>query len=648
MSYVPTLPAAAGLCVGIVSYSPELIWIPIMAAVTGVVLFCLSKYHHAALFLVAIGIGALSCDHTRLTSTDVPETKAWHDGTIISSQLSANSVKCVIELRQPPGIKVMLTIDTQNFEPYQPGTSVTFQTRLESVSASDDVPWQMNKHRYLRHEGIGYHAFVSADKIKVTDAPSGIRKNLNTFHTAAADAIVTSGVDGPVAAFLLAVILGEDVYVSPDTLNAFRMSGVAHLMAISGLHVGIMATLVMFLLMPLSFIRKGFIARSLIAVVLTWGYAAVVGFSPSVLRASVMFTTYMAARLLERDYIGFNSLFAAAIIVLLINPSWLFTPGFQLSFMSVAAIFGFLACLPQKLQRRPRLYYLICLIGVPVSAMLGAGVVAAWQFGYFPGSFLASNIIAGIIFPWIVGTGVFLAGLSACGIVVMPLAHAENLLYKAMEQSVLILSGHTGAIVENVYFSPWALVPYLVGIATAFFAVYYRKMWIAAIALSLVVSAIAIAFCHQEGYPAVEVYALRNNGDTNLVIQQNGRCLYFSSGDSTAARQTEESCRMFALHRGSHGPDRLPSSTSRITLADSTEIIILGATPLPEGYSDADYLLVDRGFAGTASDITALRPDTVLLSSGLNRKRVLKLMRELPDSIPMVDLRVKHWSHVKK
>ncbi len=648
MSYVPTLPAAAGLCVGIISYSPGLTWIPIMAAVAGVVLFCLSKYHHGALFLVAVGIGALSCDNIRLTSPDIPETKAWYDGTIISSQLSANSVRCVIGLRQPPGIKVMLSINTQNFEPYQPGTSVIFQTRLESVSAPDDVPWQINEYSHLRHEGIGYHAFVTADKIKTTDTPSGLRKSLNTFRTAAADAIVTSGVDGDVAAFLLAVILGEDVYVAPSTINAFRMSGVAHLMAISGLHVGIMATLAMFLLMPLSFIRKGFMARSLIAVVLTWGYAAVVGFSPSVLRATIMFTAYMAARLLERDYIGFNSLFAASIIVLLINPSWLFTPGFQLSFMSVAAIFGFLVCIPQKLQRRRKTYYLICLIGVPVSAMLGAGMVAAWIFGYFPGSFLASNIIAGIIFPWIVGTGVFLAGLSACGIVVMPLVHAENLLYDVMEQSVLILSGHTEAIVEDVYFSPWAFVPYLAGITTAFFAMYHRRIWIAAVALSLVVSAIAIAFGHQESHPAVEAYALRSHGDTKLVIQQNGRCLYFTSGDSTAARQTEECCRLFALHRGSPGLNRLPSSTSRITLADSTEIVILGATPLSEEYYGADYLFVDKGFAGTTFDIAALRPDTVLLSSGLNRRRALKLMHELPDSIPSVDLRVKHWNHVKE
>lgn len=648
MSYVPTLPAAAGMCVGIVSYSPRWIWLPLLAAATGVVFFCISKYYRWALFLVAIGVGAMACDFAQPPDAEMPEEEIWRTGTIASAQLSPNAVNCVINLNEPRDAKAMLSINTLDFEPYQPGASVLFKASLEDVSAPDDVPWQINPYRHLRNEGIGYHAFVMPEDIRITRLPGGLRQSLNSFRNAATDAIVTSGVDGPTAAFLLAVTLGNDVYVAPSAVSAFRMSGVAHLLAISGLHVGIIASIVVLLLLPLSFIRKGYIARSVLAVALIWGYAALVGFTPSILRASVMFTVYMFARLLERDYIGFNSLFLSVIIILLIKPTWLFTPGFQLSVMSVAAIFGFLACLPQRLQRRRRLYYLVCLFGVPISAILGSGIAAAWMFGFFPGAFLATNIICAILFPWIVGLGIFLAVLSGCGIMLYPVAQIENMLYRAMEQSVVFFSDRTEAIVENIYFSPWAFVPYLAGITLAFFAIHYRKAWTATLALSLVILAMAIAFGYQEKRPAAEVYALRTPGNTALVIQQGGKCYYFTSGDSTSARQTENVCHKFALHRGSRGLERLPASTSRIVLGDSTIIAILGDAPLPDIYSRADYLFVDRSFSGTGSDISMLRPDTVLFSSAIDKRRVRKLKREMPDTTPVIDLRTERWSHIKE
>ena len=621
-------------------------WIPGIAAVTGVLLFIFSRHYRPALFLVAFAMGAAACAMS-MPYDKAPGTACRYVGEIQSSRLSANSVRCVVEIQHPAEAKIMLTINTQDLERYPPGATVSFTTKPESVSAPDDVPWQTNRKRYLYNEGIGLHAFATPDMIAIEYGPDGCHRWINSLRSGIAESIVSSGVNGPAAAFLLAVILGDDVYVSPDAIDSFRLSGLAHMLALSGLHVGIIASLVMLLLTPVQTVRGGIYIRPVIAVGAIWLYAIIAGFSPSILRAAVMFTVYMISRLLERDYIGFNSLLTSIIIVLLINPLWLYTPGFQLSVLSVASILGFLGCLPRGLKKQRRLYRLTCLAGVPVAAMVGSGIVGTWIFGYFPGTFLVSNIITGILFPWTVSAGVAISALTAFGIMVPWLASVVDVLYRIMEASAEYLSAMTWTRVENVYFSPYAFIPYFPGIIMICHALYRRSLSIGATGCFLVALSIIVAVTVGEHRPAAEVYALRTTGHTDLVIQQSGECVFYNSGAPAHAREIERICRRFALRRGCHDIRPLPSSTARITLADSISIAILGSTSLPEAYAGADYMLVTRDFKGNGDEIAALRPDTVLLSSAINRRRARKIMQWLAEKeIPVMDLRVERWGHV--
>ena len=83
-------------------------------------------------------------------------------------------------------------------------------------------------------------------------------------------------------------------------------------------------------------------------------------------------------------------------------------------------------------------------------------------------------------------------------------------------------------------------------------------------------------------------------------------------------------------------------------LADSTSIAILGSTSLAEEYAGADYLLVTKGFRGNAAEIAALRPDTVLMSSGINRRRAKRIIQELAEKkVPVINLREERWRHIK-
>ena len=137
------------------------------------------------------------------------------------------------------------------------------------------------------------------------------------------------------AQVLKGMLLGLRSELSPDILDAFRNSGSIHILAVSGLHVGLIATVCFFGFSLLRLPRKATNLLTIAAVIL---YACLVGFRPSVFRASLMAVIYLISRIIERDRDLFNLLAFAALVLLLINPAQLWDIGFQLSFAAVAAI----------------------------------------------------------------------------------------------------------------------------------------------------------------------------------------------------------------------------------------------------------------------------------------------------------------------
>lgn len=136
-----------------------------------------------------------------------------------------------------------------------------------------------------------------------------------------------------------AMTLGDRSGITPEIREAYNDTGTAHLLAVSGLHVGIVALLVNLLLLPLRMLRYGHVIRNAVAIAAIWLYACVCGLSPSVVRSAAMFTGVQAALASSLAYNRTNTLFATATLMLLVDPDYLFDLSFQLSFAAVAGIF---------------------------------------------------------------------------------------------------------------------------------------------------------------------------------------------------------------------------------------------------------------------------------------------------------------------
>lgn len=143
--------------------------------------------------------------------------------------------------------------------------------------------------------------------------------------------------EGRNAAVLKAILLGDRASLDSDTIENFRKTGLYHLLVISGLHVGLLALLAgMFLrCLPL---RET--SRTVVVLALLMGYAFLVEQRAPTLRATLMISVYLLARLLYRGHAPLNAIGFAALVLLLYRPAWLFETGFQLSFSAALLIAG--------------------------------------------------------------------------------------------------------------------------------------------------------------------------------------------------------------------------------------------------------------------------------------------------------------------
>lgn len=201
------------------------------------------------------------------------------------------------------------------------------------------------------------------------------------------------GLDGQNLAVISALTLGYKQQLEPDTKMAYSASGAMHILAVSGLHVGIIYAILYLLLYPIRR-KNNKLISSLIIFVFLWCYAFITGLSPSVLRATIMFSVILIGNCFNRKSYIYNTIALSAFFLLIYNPFYLYHVGFQLSYSAVTAI----------VFLQPKLYkacyfsskimdYIWALISVSIAAQVGTFVWSLLYFNQLSTYFLLTNII---------------------------------------------------------------------------------------------------------------------------------------------------------------------------------------------------------------------------------------------------------------
>ena len=135
-----------------------------------------------------------------------------------------------------------------------------------------------------------------------------------------------------------ALLLGQRNDLSTELLDSYKNAGAIHILALSGLHIGILLLLLNYLFYPLTYLKNGIIFKTVLVLLCLWSFAFVAGLSASVVRAVTMFSFFAYGKALNRVNNGFNLTAISAFGLLFFNPNYLFQVGFQLSYAAVIAI----------------------------------------------------------------------------------------------------------------------------------------------------------------------------------------------------------------------------------------------------------------------------------------------------------------------
>ena len=192
-------------------------------------------------------------------------------------------------------------------------------------------------------------------------------------------------------AVIAAMTLGDKSQLSQETKDLFSATGASHVLALSGLHLGIVYGL-------LSMLYRGRRYRwlfEIIVLIAIWSYTVMVGMSPSVVRSASMLTVYSVMGLLYRDKMSFNVISLAAIVMLIVSPSDLFDVGFQLSYTAVLAIILLYNPLCKLIPhfRFKLVDGLLKMLIVSLSAQIGTSPLVAYYFGIIPCYSILSSLV---------------------------------------------------------------------------------------------------------------------------------------------------------------------------------------------------------------------------------------------------------------
>lgn len=471
----PALALAAGIAYG--RYAPPWPGVAVCGAavIAAAVYLCLPFFLRAgsrksrllygqrnALWLLAIPafmlLGILAISGSK--STELDEASAQYATGVVTDATSATDgdrlvVKVdalISDMGRKQSVRPFKVLVRTGACDTQTGDKIMFRLNASPVSGDDMQDPGYAEFLYAR--GIDYTSSTLASKIKVTGRDGSLRFKALEWRDRAVSLIWSTPLDRDTKAFLSAFLTGDKESLSPGIRERFAAAGIAHILALSGLHAGIILLLLGWFLMPLDLAG----ARTLRFALMGAGillFALFTGLGPSVVRASVMAVCMLGGWMLQRPGSTLNGLCLAACLILFFDPRALFDAGFQLSFLCTLTILTLGRTLPVTKDNR-RLMRIISALAIPCAIFLVTWPLTAWHFHSVPLLFLPLNLVLLPLLPLFMSCALLYLALYAAGI---PFTWLGTLVEKAYH----IIDGSAGAIASvdsaQVSLYPHWLIP---------------------------------------------------------------------------------------------------------------------------------------------------------------------------------------------
>lgn len=331
----------------------------------------------------------------------VPDKDMAYSAVVISQPVvSGKVIRCdlmIADVSHPVKVKASIYRD-ERADKLRVGDGIKAVSLLEKPSGYADSDFDYG--RYLLYHGYVATTFIYIDEwskavVDLTHLSLIQRTRIAAlvFRDRLLRRYTDMGFSGQSYAVLAAMTLGDKSSLSDRLKEDYSVSGASHILALSGLHLGII-----YAILSLIFLRRRWqIASQVLILLAIWTYVFIVGMSASVVRSAVMITVYSFVSLLNRNKMSLNTLAVAAVVILIVNPLYLYDVGFQMSFAAVFFIILFyrpvLNLMPGCVMGIPVIRQIWQMMSVSLAAQIGVAPLIAFYFGRFSCYFLLTNII---------------------------------------------------------------------------------------------------------------------------------------------------------------------------------------------------------------------------------------------------------------
>jgi len=508
--------------------------------------------------------------------------------------------------------KILLNISKDSLE-----TAFSADEILLVYSPITEIPKPLNPHqfdysKYMKSLGAYGQLGISEKEILKTGPGGktllGVAQNI---RTGIVEKLQKTKLKTDERAIIQALVLGEKKDIDKNLYNEYAAAGAVHILAVSGLHVGILYIILAFFFKPLARWKYGVLLQAVVIVLLLWGFALLSGLSPSVTRAVTMFSFFAVAKLFDRETNSINTLFLSFFTLLIINPLWLFQVGFQLSYL---AVFFIVWLQPLFYKAGYSKYWLVrkvwAIVSVTICAQIGVLPLSIYYFHQFPGLFLLTNIVV-LPFLTILMCGgiliVLLAGLNS-----LPdwLAELYNFFIEGLNSFIHWVAVQDEFLFKDIHFSTLKVLgAYLLIITLVLFLKKrnYRRLVGSLMAISILI----LIYIYDEFRNSENQLVVFQKSRQSLIGYKNGKRLMVFKNDTTENSSEMYPIKSFktAMNINTYSEERLPKlfayKNKIVLVLDSLAIV-------PKGIQAHTLLLTNSPKINLNRLIDSLKPKQIV------------------------------------
>ena len=548
--------------------------------------------------------------------------------------------------------KMLLTIESDSIRfPELHADDVVVIRATPRIPEAPRNPLEFDYATYLQRQDVWLQAYVRSDDwvIDTSLHKSTIHGTLIRWREHLLMQLAMTKMESREVGVLSALVLGKSSAIDREVMQTYASAGVVHVLAVSGLHVALIYMLLKPLLERVWGRNRARKLKTIVPTLLLWFYAAMTGFSPSVLRAAWMFSFVIVA-----DNYGFrntiyNTMSASALLLLIFDPQIAFSMGFMLSYLAVIGIAAIHPSLHRMVYFKSRFgKWLWELTSISISAQLATMPLTLYLFHQFPTWFVVTNALVIPLSTVIL----YLALFFFAALLYAPLASFVGgllgLLTRIMNDLMQWSARWPYALIDRIYWEEWEALICAGLIVTVSFAVLGRSkramlwslglsaIWIAGNTIQLMRKQQVSEVCIHSSYSGESITAY-NQGVLSMITShpvKDNRLLNY--------RLSLESNTCDTIEWG--GCSEISTIISSYPWLQVNDCLLLVADSSIRNYSMLDSSVVvyftDNGkpHFWKSEELRKVHGHTVLLGNNLSRKRRSWLNKQLGDSCRVFDL----------